>query len=84
MKVWVVTYEVNAYDQEGEYFQCGFVNKPTYEQALNLLDGLGVINKNYSGYAGDYIEKCVNKFLDGGGRISTEHCWYNLREEDFK
>lgn len=84
MKVWVVTYEVNTYDQEGEYFQCGFVNKPTYEEALDLLHEFGVFNKNYSGYAGDYIEKCVNKFLDGGGRIGIEHCWYNLREEEFK
>lgn len=84
MKVWVVTYEVNAYDQEGEYFQCGFMNKPTYEQALDLLHDLGSFNKNYTGYSGDFIEKCVHKFLDGGGRIGTEHCWYNLKEEAFK
>jgi hypothetical protein len=84
MKVWVVTYEVNAYDQEGAYFQCGFMNKPTYEQALDLLHDLGVFNKNYTNYTGDYIENCVNKFLDGGGRIGTEHCWYNLSEEEFQ
>ena len=75
MKIWVLTTEVNAYDQYGEYFVCVFASKPTFHEvkAAVLKDS-------------KYIDKsildvtCGNLVRNGGGRIDDEDCWYFLRE----
>lgn len=84
MKIWIVTYEINAYDQEGEYFHSAHKDKFDYDKALNFLHENGVLNKDYKYQDKNYINKCVEKFLTGGGRINTEHRWFNLREEVIK
>ena len=43
--MWIITFAVNAYDQEGDYFDRAFDKKPTVEE-LNKLgyDGEHLIN----------------------------------------
>lgn len=71
--VWVLTSEVNDYDQYGEYFEAVFKDKPTLEQ-LKVL-----------GLPENYAQSCLN---DGGGRllptIEAEYKWWHLREEELK
>lgn len=77
MKVWVLTREVNEYDQYGEYFEAVFKSKPTVKQIAEHLAG--------SGYAkGDVMSALAlcEHILAGGGREGTEHVWFNLEEVD--
>ena len=65
MKVWIVTAEVNAYDQEGCYFVGAYLNKPTFKQLKELIKEDDVT---------------VGKLTRGGGRQDAENVWYNLIE----
>ena len=64
MKVFILTREINEYDQDGEYFVKVFGVKPTYEQLLEC------------GVNADRLEHTLN----GGGRIDYEEEWFFLRE----
>ena len=68
-KVWVVTREINEYNQDGEYFVAVFKNKPTFQQLKKLLNEDDVT---------------IDKLTRGGGRQSTEYEWYNLLEEELR
>lgn len=63
--MWIITREINQYDQDGEYFVSAFIDKPTMEQ---ITDCIGC-NKEYGSH-----------LLNGGGRIDKENEWYYLRE----
>jgi len=63
--MWVITAEINDYNQEGEYFVGVYKNKPTFQQLKELLNEDNVT---------------VGKLTRGGGRQSTENVWYNLKE----
>ena len=70
--IWLLTYEVNAYDQEGEYFIAAFESKPTADQLKPFLSG--------------YRWKCeegIEHLLNGGGRREYEDDWYYLVEYKF-
>ena len=67
MKVWVLTWEVNDYDQYGEYFKSCFKEKPTPEQ-------LASITGESEGYWRDNPD---------GGRLGIEDIWYNLHEIEY-
>lgn len=69
MKVWLLTSEINAYDQCGEYFEAVFNHKPT---ALQLAA---------NGINDPALQEHI---LIGGGRRGYEDGWYNLREEDLQ
>ena len=64
MKVWVLTREVNDYNQYGEYLEACFKEKPAIEQ-LSTITGL----------TKTYWER--NPI---GGREGDESVWYNLHE----
>jgi len=73
--MWILTREINEYDQDGAYFEAAFENKPDlYELS------------NYFYPANDF--KRLNKeqltflihVLNNGGRREFEHTWYNLFE----
>ena len=68
-KVWVVTREINEYNQDGEYFVAAFKSKPTFQQLKKLLNGDDVT---------------IDKLTRGGGRQGTEYEWYNLLEEELR
>ena len=34
--MWVITSQVNDYNQHGEYFECTFINKPIEEELIKL------------------------------------------------
>ena len=65
--VYVLTFEVNDYDQHGEYFLAAFKGKPTIE----ILSGVPTLN---------YDVPSLEHLLKGGGRRGHEHVWYNLVE----
>ena len=62
MIVWILTNEVNEYDQCGEYFLGVFGKQPTRDQ----LRAMGV------------AESEVEHVLAGGGRRGDEYCWFHL------
>lgn len=77
-KIWVLTREINQYDQDGEYFVAVFKAKPTVKQIARILAA--------NGYWGSDVMTALATalhILEGGGREGTEDEWYNLREEQF-
>ena len=59
--MWVITFAVNAYDQEGDYFERVFDKKPTIEELNNL------------GYDGEHLIKGGGrKGSEGSWRFLTE------------
>ena len=70
MTVWILTFEINRYDQEGEYFLAVFKKKPTREILGRFFDE--------QKEATDYF--FLDHVLKGGGRQEYENIWYNLKE----
>lgn len=67
-KVWVLTFEVNDYDQHGEYFLAVFGEKPDSEKLANAMK--------------ESDPSFLEHVLSGGGRIGDEHQWFYLTEID--
>jgi len=65
-EIYVLTSEVNAYDQYGEYFCAVFLEKPSPAQLKKLLGE-------------HWPDKQIERILSGGGRVNNENYWYNLR-----
>ena len=65
MSIWILTREINEYDQAGEYFVDAWNEKPTH-QTLTLL---GVPQNR------------LRHVLNGGGRVEYEYEWFFLREK---
>lgn len=63
--MWVVTREINEYDQDGEYFVSGYLVKPTFADLKALLK-LG--------------DAATEKLRQGGGRQGVEEEWFYLHE----
>lgn len=76
-KVWILTFEVNEYDQQGEYFIAAFLAKPDTMKIAKALTGRSEMPK-------DIMEAIalIEHILKGGGRQKTESIWYNLIEVD--
>lgn len=64
--MWIITAEINDYNQEGEYFVAAYNEKPTFKQLKELLP-----NQN---------DVTIGKLTRGGGRQKYENEWYNLKE----
>lgn len=64
--VWVVTREMNEYNQDGEYFVAVFKNKPTFRMLKKLLP--------------EESDVTIGKLTRGVGRQCIEDEWYNLIE----
>jgi len=64
MKLFVITCEVNEYDQYGEYFVMAFAKRPVLGDLGNLT--VDAMTKKH--------------ILAGGGRRGNEEVWYNLCE----
>lgn len=69
---WVLTRQINEYNQDGEYFEAVFAEKPDYDKLAKVLLSKGWDSK-------EMIDNLLN---NGGGRQGREETWYNLREED--
>jgi hypothetical protein len=72
MKAWILTREINEYDQDGEYFVAVFRSKPSHEILEDIL--------NIDPY---YGKKLIEHILAGGGRRDNEHEWYHLRHVEY-
>lgn len=69
MKVYVLTRAINQYDQDGEYFECVFGAKPSYEQLIKA--GVSRENAEYMVEGND-------------GRIGYQDEWWYLTKVDVK
>lgn len=65
ISIWTLTFEVNDYDQHGEYFVDTWLQKPTHK----MLFELGVPRNR------------LRHVLNGGGRKDYEHKWFYLKEK---
>lgn len=75
--VYVLTREINQYDQDGEYFVTVFQNKPTVEQLKRHGVGEGWKSESTPEKICDHVLNC------GGGRIDREDTWWYLRQVKF-
>ena len=64
--LWIVTREINQYDQDGEYFVSAFIKRPEFNDLVKLLP-----NED---------KELINRLLNGGGRDGVEDEWYSLRK----
>ena len=64
--MWIVTSEINEYNQEGVYFVAAYQSKPSFEDLKDLLRGESDVT--------------VGKLTRGGGRQALEDEWFNLDE----
>lgn len=64
--VWILTREINEYDQDGRYFEAVFARKPS----LSQLRSVGV------------PEHLCGHVRNGGGRVDAEHRWFFLQEHE--
>lgn len=62
-EVWILTEELNSYDQHGEYFVAVFARVPHHSE----LSQYGVPQNR------------LRHVLNGGGRIGVEDHWFYLR-----
>ena len=63
--MWILTREINAYDQEGAYFVAVFGRKPTVDLLEEFVDD----------------EDVAQHLVDtGGGRRGIEEEWFFLEE----
>ena len=80
MKAWVLTREINEYDQDGEYFVAVFISKPSILDIAKTLEWKGV---KTIGDLNTVDKKFIDHILAGGGRRDIEDEWYHLREVEF-
>lgn len=66
MNIWILTYEINEYGQDGEYFLAVFDGYPTKDHLSKFLSKAS--------------ETTLQHVLRGGGREGVEYEWYHLRE----
>ena len=74
MKVWVLTREINQYDQDGAYFETVFAEKPTVKVVADYLTGKVHMRDVMAALA------LCEHIVAGGGRIDSEDVWFNLEE----
>lgn len=63
IEVYILTREINAYDQDGAYFVNVFSSLPTYEMLIE-----NGVPKNR-----------IRHVLNGGGRVDYEYEWFYLQ-----
>lgn len=74
--MWILTREVNAYDQEGEYFVAAFLHKPTYADLVEVFKQIDKDKVRARFENREFLEH----LLRGGGRRDVEWEWYFLKE----
>lgn len=77
-KAWILTCEVNEYDQAGEYFVSFFFKKPTKEAIKAALLESDFVD-SLSGTIPD-VDSLVDHVMHTGGRQGLEYLWFRLRE----
>ncbi len=71
MKISVLSYEVNEYDQQGKYILTAYDHLPTREELKKALSGF------YFTYP--TLETVIdNLYSNTGGRLSYEYEWFYL------
>lgn len=65
MQVWILTREINQYDQDGEYFCAVFGCPPTHSELVAC---------------GVPVRRIQHVLTNGGGRVDGENEWFFLRQ----
>lgn len=78
---WILTNEVNEYDQHGEYFCAVWCEKPTIGQLTAYFQTSE--SEDIHGSVMDALAFVLHVH-NGGGRRKVEHEWWNLRFEAFQ
>lgn len=73
--VWILTYAVNKYEQEGEYFLQAFAKKPTLQQVIDATEFVDCPKDSVH----SLLKFCLH-LLDTGYVKYGERVYYNLRE----
>ena len=83
-KVWVVTREINEYNQDGEYFFGVFLAPPSVDELRRLFytDSYADDIESVDDQLRDAREKFIARLLLGGGRVDVEDEWFHLFEYD--
>lgn len=69
--MWILTREINQYDQDGEYYVAHWEVKPTVIQLNELFKDKSLPKTVHASYASYLV-------ITGGGRIGLEDEWYKL------
>lgn len=67
--MWILTCEVDGYDQRGKYFVAAFLEKPSKDALRDVLK-----------WYGDATDALLDHVLAGGGRLDSDNLWYFLKE----
>ena len=73
-EIWVLTTEINEYDQYGEYYIRAWLKKPTAEEVRRVIESEynpAFISKSETYTPEEIVET-------GGGRKGTEYRWFHL------
>lgn len=74
--MYIITREINEYNQDGKYFVAAFTKLPTIEQLRKALH----IPENDDKELETRNIELFNHILGGGGRRNYENEWYNLMD----
>ncbi len=66
--MWIVTMDINDYNQYGDYFVAAYLEKPNFSELKSTLTDECL------------SDATLGKLSRGGGRANAEDKWYNLRE----
>lgn len=76
--VFVLTREVNEYNQEGAYFVAVFAERPSVGALAEVLKGYNVPGNLMSAIA------LLERIRNGGGRKDSENEWFVLEAVELK
>lgn len=79
-EVYILTFEVNEYDQYGEYYKDCWDHLPTITEIIECLHP----HSKWDEFGNIVTEDFYNHLIKGGGRIGTQHSWYNLYKKELK
>lgn len=78
-KIWVLTFEVNEYDQHGAYFVAAFEKLPSVAELTDFIKTSEEYRANGLHF-GDALDALsfIEHLRGGGGRRGFEDMWFNL------
>ncbi|MFA5234030.1 MAG: hypothetical protein WC390_06470 [Sulfurimonas sp.] len=68
-EAYILTREINEYNQDGKYFVAWFHSKPSIKELRSVTDNYDSVTNN----------EYAKHILCGGGRKGTENEWWQLR-----
>lgn len=76
MNLWILTFSINEYNQEGAYFLTAWTSKPTFQILRQFFDSK--ISLSCPHY--DVSDADIGRALRGEGRFRNQNLWYTLQQ----